>query len=135
MASQNVVQHNGPGEIKSKKMKVNAFWMFVIGVTMWIGVPVLWLFIGSQIKASSDSLGLALAVMIVGALVMIVVLIRLLGSLNRSWHEEYERLNERRPQRTPLEPVLVISVMIALAVFGVYFFFFAGPSSNFAPQV
>lgn len=127
------VQHHGPTEIKSKRMKVSAFWMFAIGCAMWIGVPVFWLWIGSQIKASSNSLSIALAVMVVGALATIVLLIKLLGNLHRTWHEEYERLNERRPQRTPLEPVLVISAIMALIVFGIFFAFFAGPTSNFSP--
>lgn len=117
---------NGPTEIKSGPMKVRAFWMFVIGVAMWAGVPGLWLYVGSQIKGESNSIGLALTVMVIGALTTIVVLVKLLGTLNRKWIEEYEELNSRRAQRTPLEPVLVISAIVALAVFGLWFTFFAG---------
>jgi hypothetical protein len=107
-------------------MRAQAFGMFVIGVAMWVGVPGIWLYIGSQVKGSSDSLGLALLVMAVGALATIIACVKVLGVLNRNWLTEYEELNERRPQRTPLEPVLVISAMVALAVFGVWFLFFAG---------
>lgn len=107
-------------------MKRAAFGMFVIGMAMWAGVPGFWLYVGSQIKASSNSLSLALIVMIIGALATIVALIKALGALNRSWLEEYEQNNERKPQRTPLEPVLVISAFLALGVFGIWFTFFAG---------
>jgi hypothetical protein len=107
-------------------MRVEAFGMFIIGVLMWVGVPVVWLYIGSRIKGSTDSLGLALAVMGIGALATIVGLVKILGVLNRSWLDSYIALNDRRPHRTPLEPVLVISAMVALAAFGVWFLFFAG---------
>jgi hypothetical protein len=116
-------------------MRLNGFWMFVIGLTMWAGVPGVWLYIGSQIKGSSNSLGLALLVMAIGALATVIGLVKLLGVLNRSWYEEYVELNDRKPLRTPLEPVLVISAMIALAVFGIWFTFFAGGGgSSIAPK-
>lgn len=121
---------------RSTRMRVNAFLMFVIGMVMWVGVPVLWLWVGSKIKSETDSLGLAVVVMGVGALAMIVGLVRLLGSLNRTYLEEYAEHNDGiEAQRTPLEPVLVISVVMALAAFGVWFMVFAGGGgSTIAPQ-
>lgn len=122
-------------EVKSPRMRGNAIGMFIVGVTMWVGVPGGWLWIGSQVKASADSLGLAILVMGVGALATIVALIKVLGVLNRNWYEEYVELNDRKPKRTPLEPVLVISVGIALAAFGIWFTFFAGGGgSSIAPS-
>lgn len=115
-----------PSEIKTGRMRAEAVGMFVIGMLMWVGVPGVWLYIGSQIKAESNSLGLALAVMGVGALVTVVILVKILGSLNRSWVESYEELNDRRALRSPLEPILVISAGLALACFGIWFAFFAG---------
>lgn len=109
--------------------------MFFIGMLMWVGVPGVWLYIGSQIKAAADSLGLAVVVMGIGALVTIVALVKILSVLNTNWLEEYEVLNERRPHRTPLEPILVISAFLALAVFGIWFAFFAGGGGpTAAPQ-
>lgn len=121
-------------EVKSSRMRLNAIAMFIIGMAMWVGVPGGWLWIGSQIKASTDSLGLAIAVMGVGALATIVGLVKVLGLLNRNWYEEYVELNDRKPARTPLEPVLVISAGLALAAFGIWFTFFAGASSSIAPS-
>lgn len=121
-------------EVKSSRMRLNAIAMFIIGMAMWVGVPGGWLWIGSQIKASTDSLGLAIAVMGVGALATIVGLVKVLGLLNRNWYEEYVELNDRKPARTPLEPVLVISAGLALAAFGIWFTFFAGGGgSSIAP--
>lgn len=107
-------------------MRMSTIGMFVIGLTMWLGVPMLWLYIGSQIKASTDSLNLAVIVMGVGALSMIVGLVKLLGMLNRTYFEEFVQHNGDEPKRTPLEPVLVISAMMAFTAFGVWFIFFAG---------
>lgn len=121
-------------DVKSSRMRVNAFFMFVIGLTMWVGVPGFWLWVGSQIEGSTNSLGLAIAVMGVGALATIIALVKVLGILNRNWYEEFVELNDRKPQRTPLEPVLVISAGLALAAFGIWFTFFAGGGgSSIAP--
>lgn len=116
-------------------MRAETFGMFVIGMAMWVGVPGVWLYIGSQIKASSNSLGLALAVMGIGALATVVGLVKILGTLHRNWLDAYEDLNQRRPHRSPLEPILVISAFLALAVFGIWFAFFAGGAGPVAaPQ-
>ncbi|MGK2877195.1 MAG: hypothetical protein ACSLFF_01250 [Solirubrobacterales bacterium] len=124
-----------PPEIKSGRMRAGGFGMFVIGMLMWVGVPGGWLYIGSMIKAESNSLGLALVVMGIGALATVVGLVKLLGNLNRSWLEQYEELNDRKPMRSPLEPILVISAFLALAVFGLWFAFFAGAGGPVAaPQ-
>lgn len=121
-------------EVKSSRMRLNAIAMFIIGMAMWVGVPGGWLWIGSQVKASTDSLGLAIVVMGIGALATIVGLVKVLGLLNRNWYEEYVELNDRKPTRTPLEPVLVISAGLALAAFGIWFTFFAGGGgSSIAP--
>lgn len=120
---------------RSPRMRLSTIAMFVIGLTMWVGVPVGWLFIGSKIKASTDSLNLAVVVMGVGALATIVGLVKLLGVLNRAYHEDFVSLNGEEPQRTPLEPVLVISAMMAVAAFGVWFMVFAGGGgSTLAPE-
>ena len=116
-------------------MRIDGIGMFVIGLSMWIGVPGVWLYVGSMVKSESNSLGLALAVMGVGAVVTIVALVKVLGLLNRRWYEEYVELNDRKPARTPLEPVLVISAGLALAAFGIWFAFFAGGGgSSIAPK-
>jgi uncharacterized membrane protein YhfC len=125
MAPQQVIHGQAP-EVKTKSMRMSAAGMFVIGVAMWAGVPGFWMWIGSIVYGPEKKLGLALVVMGVGALVTIVVLVRTLGKLNHKWLDEYEAVNQRKPQRTPLEPVLVIGAVIALAIFGVWFTFFAG---------
>jgi formate hydrogenlyase subunit 3/multisubunit Na+/H+ antiporter MnhD subunit len=107
-------------------MRRTAAAMFVIGVAMWAGVPGFWMWIGSIVYGPEKRLSLALIVMAVGAVVTIVALVKTLGTLNRKWLEEYEEVNQRKPARSPLEPVLVIGAIVALAIFGIWFMFFAG---------
>ncbi|MFT4048739.1 MAG: hypothetical protein QM648_02770 [Solirubrobacterales bacterium] len=124
MATQQVSTGFAP-EIKSSRMKRQALGMFAIGIAMWVGVPAFVLAAPALLK-NSTGLAFALAVGMIGAVIAVIVLVRLLGKLNTAWQIEYEELNDRRAQRTPLEPVMVISVMIALAVFGIWFMVFAG---------
>lgn len=114
-----------PQEIKTKAMKMRAFGMFAVGIAMWIGVPAFCLIVPAMLK-NDFGIAVALIVGMVGALIAVIFLVRLLGKLNSAWIEEYEALNSRRAQRTPLEPMMVISVMLALAIFGIWFMVFAG---------
>jgi hypothetical protein len=100
---------------------------------LWIGVPAGWLWIGSQVQGSTGSVGTAIAVMLVGAVVSIVALAWALGRLNRV----HEHLREARgaPAGAPLlEVVLVITAAVALVGFAVWFFVFAGPGPELAPR-
>jgi hypothetical protein len=101
---------------------------------LWIGVPVGWLWIGSQIQAGTGSLGAAIAAMLIGVVVSIVAIAYLLGHLNRA----HERLREARgaPSNRPplLEVVLVVTAVIAIVGFSIWFFVFAGPGPELAPR-
>lgn len=101
---------------------------------LWIGVPVAWLWIGSQVQGQTGSLGLAILVMMVGAIVSIVGIAWLLGQLGHA----HNRLREARgdePSQTPLlEMVLVITAGIAVVGFALWFFVFAGPGPQIAPS-
>src|SRR3954447_22310492 len=54
---------------------------------LWIGVPVAWLLVGSLVQSKTDSVGISIAVMLVGAFLSIAVLAVLLGMLKRTYHE------------------------------------------------
>jgi heme/copper-type cytochrome/quinol oxidase subunit 2 len=101
---------------------------------LWIGVPVGWLWIGSQIQGSTGNVGTAIAVMLVGAVVSIVAIAWVLGTLNRV----HERLREARGAEAHgsplLEVVLVVTAAIALIGFAIWFFVFAGPGPELAPR-
>lgn len=99
---------------------------------LWVGVPLGWLWIGSQVQGSA-SLGTALLVTMVGITVTIIGVVMVLGRLNHL----HAQLRERRtgsanavsgPRASALEVLLVSSAGIAVVGFGIWFFGFAGAS-------
>ncbi len=93
---------------------------------LWVGIPLGWLRIGSQVQASA-SLGTALLVTMAGILVSIFGLVTVLGWLNRRHAELLER-RDHAPGASALEVILVSSAAIAIVGFGIWFFGFAGAS-------
>jgi uncharacterized membrane protein YbhN (UPF0104 family) len=98
------------------------------GVLLWVGVPVGWLYVGSQVQGETGSLGAALAVMMIGVLVSIVVIVPLLGWLNRRHSELRVARGLDDHRHTALEAVMTVSAGIAVVGFGVWFLFFSGAS-------
>jgi len=98
--------------------------MFAGALVLWIGVPLLWLFIGSKVQASTNSVGAALGLMLFGSIATILLLMPLLARLN----EAYEHVREARGLdnygQAPLEAVLVVSAVVALGALVVWFFLF-----------
>lgn len=115
--------------------------MAVGSVFMWIGVPVLWLYLASRLSESSQpSFGLYFGVLVAIALTM-AGMGKLLGILNR-WHMALTGNLPRKREQTiwlksmrgdaaaqrqhgVLATVMAISVGIALALFGAWFLLFA----------
>jgi hypothetical protein len=115
--------------------------MAVGSVLMWLGAPIFWLWLASQIASSSQpSLGIYLLVL-VGIIVSMVVFGKILGWLNRTHQVLTDRLPQRREQTVWLKSmrgereshrdagvlglVMAWSVSVALTLFGIWFFFFA----------
>jgi hypothetical protein len=101
--------------------------MFAGCFVLWIGVPLGWLWVGSQIQGSA-SLGTALAVTMVGVIVTIVVLAAILSWLNGKHAELREARRLPVSGTGALEPILVGSAGIAVLLFAIWFFGFSGSS-------
>jgi hypothetical protein len=131
-------------------VKVGLIAVMAIGsIALWIGVPIGWLWIGSQWQADSQSTGFGPYVAVLfGIIVSVAVLAKGLAILNRAygrvagddptmrvrlpWHRSMRGDEDSRYQRNVLDVVMVISVSIAVLAMGIWFFFFAGsplPSS------
>jgi hypothetical protein len=108
--------------------------MLGAGLVLWVGVPVLWLYIGSQIQGSTGSIGTALGVMMVGVVVSILLIVPLLGWLNRKHLELREARGLDTHGATALEAVMTVSVAVAVVAFCVWFFVIAGPGPSLAPS-
>ncbi len=98
------------------------------GVLLWVGVPLGWLYVGSLVQGQTDSLGTALAVMMVGVGVSIAVIVTGLSWLNRKHVELREARGLESQGQTALEAVMTVSAGVAIMAFGLWFFFFSGSS-------
>jgi hypothetical protein len=102
--------------------------MFAGALALWIGVPLLWLYIGSRVQEATHSVGAAMGLMLFGAVGTIVLAMPLLGRLNEAYEHVREARGLENYGQVPLEAVLVITATIAVVLFGIWFFFLAGTS-------
>jgi heme/copper-type cytochrome/quinol oxidase subunit 2 len=108
--------------------------MLLAGLVLWIGVPVGWLYVGSQVQGATDSLGTAIIVMFVGVVVSIVAVVPILGWLNRKHLELRAARGLDTHGQTALEAVMTVSVVVALIAFAIWFFVIVGPGPSLAPR-
>lgn len=101
--------------------------MLVGCLLLWIGVPVAWLWVGSQIQAAA-SLGTALMVTMAGAIITIIAIVLVLSWVNHKHAEMRARRHHRDEAQGALEPMLVISAGLAAILFAIWFFGFSGAS-------
>jgi hypothetical protein len=102
--------------------------MIVGSFGLWVGTPLLWLWIGSQVQGSTQSLGAALGTMFFGVILTVTVIAALLGKLSNTYRANCVARGLEDPGHVVLEGVLVISAGLTVVVFAVWFLFFAGAS-------
>jgi hypothetical protein len=118
--------------------------MAVGSVLLWIGIPVGWLYLASQITDSSQPSMGPYVLVLVGIPATMIAMGKLLAVLDRTygrvkgavprgrvqapWHRSLR--GDRTPARGPsvLDVVMVLSVALAVVCFAVWFFLFAGSS-------
>jgi hypothetical protein len=100
--------------------------MFIGSLGLWVGTPLLWLWVGSQVQGATDSLGTALVVAFVGALVTISALGSLLARLSDVYRDNCMSRGLADPGNVVLEGVIVVSAGLTITVFVIWVFFFAG---------
>ncbi|HEY2439456.1 MAG TPA: hypothetical protein VGI07_04445, partial [Solirubrobacteraceae bacterium] len=102
--------------------------MFIGSLGLWVGTPLLWLWVASQIQGATESLGTALAAAFAGVLVTIAVLAGLLARLSDIYRSNCLARGQADPGHVVLEGVLVVSAGVTIFVFVIWFFFLAGAS-------
>ncbi len=102
--------------------------MFIGSLVLWIGTPLLWLWVGSQIQGATSSLGAALGTMFFGVIATIALLASILAKLSNVYRANCLARGMGDPGHFVLEGVLVVSAGLTIAGFVVWFFFFAGTS-------
>jgi hypothetical protein len=133
-----------PG-VTSKAAAVLLIAVMVVGsLLMWIGAPLFWLWLGSQLQSgSTPSFGPYLLIL-VGVVASMIVLGKLLSSLDRvygrvtntnatvrvrlPWHRSLRGERGSGRQTRVVDIVMVASVSGALLLFGAWFFLLAGSS-------
>jgi hypothetical protein len=94
--------------------------------------PLGWLWVGSQVDFATDSLSSGLAVAFVGSVATIVATVWAGKRLERVW----AALHPEAEGRAGLfETAFVISTVIAVIGFTVWFLVFAGPGPTIAPEL
>jgi len=118
--------------------------MAIGSVMMWIGVPVGLIYAASRLADSpKPSMG-PYVLILVGLPVGMTIVGKALGVLDRyhgrltglddgkpqqaAWMKSMRGDRERKRRRSVLDSVMIISVGVALLLFGIWFFAFAGSS-------
>jgi len=102
--------------------------MFIGSLGLWVGTPLLWLWVGSQIQGATQSLGTALAVAFFGVVLTVTLVASLLSRLSDVYRANCLARGLADPGHVMLEGVLVVSAGLTVAAFVIWFFFLAGTS-------
>ena len=118
--------------------------MAIGSVVLWLGIPIGWLYLASQLVDSSQPTLGPYVLVIFGIPITMFLFGKMLFTLDRVFERvtgrtsetdfrppwlksmRAERANKRR--LTVLEGVMIVSVSIAVVASGIWFFFFAGSS-------
>ncbi len=117
--------------------------VLVLGIAVGLGVPVLWIWVGSQLQGGTAPSFTALAVVHLGIIVTLVLIAALFSFfVDRSnqrrrklaRHEWMQGMTEARRTDSitsthPLELIVFFAVFIDIIVFLVWFFAFANPGT------
>jgi hypothetical protein len=102
--------------------------MLVGALVLWIGIPLAWLWIASQIQVATDSLGAAVGAAMLGVVLSIAAVVPALGWLSGKYRELREARGLEDTGNFMLEVVMVTSAGIAIVLFSAWFFLFSGSS-------
>jgi len=100
--------------------------MLIGSLVMWIGTPVLWLWVGAQIEGAGGSVGTAVVAAFIGAVLTIILLATVLSKLSDVYRANQQARGREDPGHSVLEAVLVTSAGVALVAFLLWFFLFSG---------
>jgi len=96
--------------------------------SLWIGVPVGWLWVAGQISRATDAAGTGPGVALFGAMISLALLTIALGWLSQRHREARVARGKEDLGQLPLEVVMILSAFTAVIAMAVWFFFFAGSS-------
>jgi hypothetical protein len=142
----NAAPHTAGGQVPRLKRVGLVSLMVIVTVNVWTGGPLLALWIGSRVQGPGAPSMLAVGVAAVSLGVISFVLVRLLARLDavyarlsgrpasvtrhvpwlRSMRGERPHQQKHARELSPLEIVLIASVVLVVALFEIWFFFYSG---------
>jgi hypothetical protein len=140
------VEEEAPRRVSAPKRVAFAALLTIVGLNVWTGGPLLALWVGSRVQGSGPPTMGAVFVVVVVLAAVCLVLALVFGRLNAAYldmtgqaptvrqHTPWLRsMRGERPQEAGVEPtlttperILVGMVVVAFALFEVWFFFFSG---------
>lgn len=102
--------------------------MFIGSLLLWTVMPVGWLWVGSQVEAGTNSLGLALLSIAIGVGLSIALVVRLLRQANHRHQELQANRGKDISGLSALELILIVTGGIAVAGFLIWFIALSGTS-------
>jgi hypothetical protein len=100
--------------------------MFAASLALWFGVPLLWLFVAGRVQGATGSLGAAVALALLGMLATVFFAVRALSWLAHRHAAARAARGLEDYGWAPLEGVLVVTTVIAIAGFSVWFLLLSG---------
>jgi hypothetical protein len=100
--------------------------LVVASLTMWLGIPLAWLYIASKIQGATGNLGAGIGAALFGSVLSIVAMAVLLGMITRAYQRAREARGLEDTGSFPMEVTLVCTATVVGAGFVVWFFGFAG---------
>ena len=100
--------------------------LVLASLALWVGVPLLWLWVGSLVQSATDDVGAAIGAMIFGVVVTIVLWIPVLAGLTRAYQRARTSRGLEDTGGFPLEVTMTCSAMVAIAAVTVWFLFGGG---------
>ncbi|MEX2195371.1 MAG: hypothetical protein WD844_08810 [Thermoleophilaceae bacterium] len=105
----------------------------VLCLSLWGPQPAGWLWVGSQVDYLMDSVVAGILVAFAGMMTTLMGTLALLKRLDH-WWKLTRRAAGHEQKRGILEPVFVVTLMIAGSAFGFWFFILEGPGSSLFTQ-
>jgi hypothetical protein len=134
--------HHHVGAMRSLGASALFCVMLLAALALWTVIPLAWIYIGSKVSDTQFPAGGPYALVAVGIVVSVLLDAWLIGRLNNvyvrltgtnrlapmrpSWLKSMRDTQPRVSSTTVVEAVLMGSVMLAMIVFALWFFFLAG---------
>lgn len=103
--------------------------LLVACLALWIGMPLLWLYLGSLVQDATNNVGAAIGAMIVGVTVTIVLMLPVLAHITSAYQRARVARGLDDTGAFPLEVAMTCSAILALGFITIWFLFGGGATS------